>query len=131
QSTAPWTPFRFLAAVLALVVTGRQPQGRAGQRAALTTVAIVMLADSYCFGAVLQHDTFVGGFSKIEFRITPAERRRYADLQALVAMIPPNASVAATENEVPHISTRRDALPLRVKPPTPVDYLLVRRSHIG
>src|SRR5438034_8817312 len=36
--TAHWTPFLFLAAVLALVVTGRQPQGRAGQRAALKTV---------------------------------------------------------------------------------------------
>ncbi|HEY8925323.1 MAG TPA: DUF2079 domain-containing protein [Polyangia bacterium] len=131
QYTAHWTPFLFLAAVLALVVIGREPLGRVGQRAALTTVAIVMLADSYCFGAVLQHETFVGGFSKIEFKITPAERRRYADLKALVAMIPPDASVAATENEVPHISTRRDALPLRVKPPTPVDYLLIRRSHIG
>ncbi len=45
-------------------------------------------------------------------------------------MIPPDASVAATENETPHISTRKNAYPLRVVP-VPVDYILVGRSHIG
>jgi len=131
QYTSHWTPFLFLAAVLALVVMGRQPFGRQTQMAALCTMAVVMLADSYCFGAVLQHRTFVGGFSRIEFKMSDADRRRYADLQALVAMIPPGASVAATEHEAPHISTRLDALPMRIKPPKPVDYLLIGRSHVG
>jgi hypothetical protein len=90
-----------------------------------------MLADTYCFGAVLQHQSFVGGFGRIEFKITPAEERRYAELKELIAMIPPNASVAATENEVPHISARMDATALRETPPKPMDYLLIGRSHVG
>ena len=45
-------------------------------------------------------------------------------------MIPRSASVAATEQETAHISTRKVAYPLRV-PPGPVDFLLVGRSHVG
>ena len=62
--------------------------------------------------------------------MTPAEKQRYADLKQLLAMIPPSASVAATEQETPHISARKIAYTLRW-PPGPVDYLLVGRSHIG
>jgi uncharacterized membrane protein len=130
QYTNHWTPFLFLGAVLALVVIARQVNGGAARLAALVTVVIVLGADSYTFGAIFQRETFVGGFSRIEFKITPAEQRRYADLMELVAMIPPDASVAATENEAPHISTRRNASALR-EPPGPVDYLLIGRSHVG
>lgn len=129
--TNHWVPFVWLASILAMVVIGREHNGRPAQLAALCTLGIVMLADTYCFGAVLQHENFVGGFGRIEFKITAAEQRRYADLKELVAMIPPKASVAATENEVPHISARMDAMALRVTPPHPVDYLLIGRSHVG
>lgn len=131
QYTSHWTPFLFLATVLALVVMGRQAWGRQAQTAALCTLLITIVADSYCFGAVFQQETFVGGFSKIEFKMTPAEKRRYADLKELLALIPKDASVAATENETPHISTRKNAYCLRVAPPTPVDYLLISRSNVG
>jgi uncharacterized membrane protein len=130
QYTNHWTPFLFLAAVLALVAVARQPNGGSARLAALGTLVIVMAADSYTYGAIFQREAFVGGFNRIEFKISPAEQRRYADLQALVAMIPPAASVAATENETPHISTRKNAYPLRVAP-GPVDYLLIGRSHVG
>jgi hypothetical protein len=110
---------------------GRQAWGRQAQMAAVCTLIITIVADSYCFGAVFQQDTFVGGFSKIEFKMTPAEKRRYADLKELLAMIPKDASVAATENETPHISTRKNAYCLRVAPPDPVDYLLISRSNVG
>ncbi|HEY4184275.1 MAG TPA: DUF2079 domain-containing protein, partial [Polyangia bacterium] len=129
QYTNHWTPFLFLATVLALVVIARTMNGSA-QVAALGTVLIVLAADSYTFGAIFQHKVFVGGFSKIEFEMTPAEQRRYADLEDLVAMIPPQASVAATENEAAHISTRKNAYALRIAP-GPVDYLLIGKSHVG
>jgi hypothetical protein len=45
-------------------------------------------------------------------------------------MIPQSASVAATEQECAHISTRKVAYALR-SAPGPVDYLLVGRSHVG
>jgi len=129
--TNHWVPFIWLATVLAMVVIGRQRDGRPAQLAALATLGIVMLADTYCFGAVLQHQSFVGGFGRIEFKITEAEKKRYQDLKELVAMIPKNASVAATENEVPHISARMDAMALRITPPRKMDYLLIGRSHVG
>lgn len=130
QYTNHWTPFLFAASVLALVVIGRQPNGGAARLAALGTMVIVMAADSYTFGAIFQHEVFIGGFNRIEFKISPAEQRRYADLQALIAMIPRDASVSATENEAAHISTRKNAYALRVAP-GPVDYLLIGRSHVG
>lgn len=131
QYTNHWTPYLFLAATLALAVMGRQPNGAVAQRAALAVVAVVMLADSYCFGAVLQHKTFMGGFNHIQFEMSEGDRKRYAELKELVAMIPPSASVAATENETPHISNRMDAYPLRIEPPKHPDYVLINRTHIG
>lgn len=131
QYTNHWTPYLFLAATLALAVMGRQPNGAVAQRAALAVLAVAMLADSYCFGAVLQHKNFVGGFSRIEFEMSAGDRQRYAELKELLAMIPPKASVAATENETPHISSRMDAYPLRIEPPQHPDYVLINRTHIG
>jgi hypothetical protein len=93
-------------------------------------MVVAMLAHSYNFGAFLQQKTFVGGFSHIEFRMSPEERKRYAQLKELLAMIPKKASVAATEQETAHVSTRKTVYPLRW-PPGPVDYLLIGRSHIG
>ncbi len=130
QYTTHWIPYLFLATVLGLIVIARGVDGVAARQAAVLTLAVAMLSHSYSFGAILQQQTFIGGFSKIEFRMTPAEKQRYADLKELLAMIPPSASVAATEQETPHISARKIAYTLRW-PPGPVDYLLVGRSHIG
>jgi len=131
QYTNHWTPYLFLAATLALVAIGRQKDGVATQRAALAVVVVAMLAATYCFGAVLQHKTFVGGFSHIQFEMSDSDHKRYDQLKELLAMIPPSASVAATENETPHISTRKDAYPLRIEPPQHPDYVLINPSHIG
>lgn len=130
QYTTHWIPYLFLASVLALMLLSRQANGIAARRAAVLTMAVAMLAHSYNFGALLQHEMFVGGFSRIEFKMSPADQRRYRDLKEMLAMIPRSASVAATEQETAHISTRTIAYPLR-DPPGPVDYLLIGRSHIG
>jgi hypothetical protein len=92
-------------------------------------MALGSLSHSYVFGAVLQHDTFVGGFSKIEFSMSEEEKFRYARLQRLVAMIPESASVAASENEVPHIAARAFAYTLK-DGPRDADYILVHSHHI-
>lgn len=129
QYTAHWIPYLFLGTVLGLVVIERA-KGPRGQTAAAAVFAVALFCHSYCFGAILQQERFQGGFSTISFRMTPEEKQRYADLSALIAMIPREASVAATENEVPHISTRKIAYTMRQNP-GPVDYLLVNRSHLG
>jgi uncharacterized membrane protein len=129
QYTAHWIPYLFLGTVLGLVVVERV-RGQRGQTAAAAVFAVALFVHSYCFGAILQQERFQGGFSTISFHMTPEEKQRYADLSALIAMIPREASVAATENEVPHISTRKVAYTMRQNP-GPVDYLLVNRSHLG
>jgi uncharacterized membrane protein len=130
QYTTHWIPYLFLATVLALAMMSRQPNGVWARRAALGTMAIAMLAHSFNFGAILQQQSFVGGFSLIQFNMSPEDRKRYAGLKELLAMIPPTASVAATEQETAQVSTRKIIYPLRW-PPGPVDFIFVGRSHIG
>ena len=130
QYTTHWIPYLFLATVLALTMISAETNGIVARRAALMTMAVAMFVHSYNFGAMMQHEAFVGGFSRIEFKMSVADDTRYRELKELLAMIPPNASVAATEQETAHISTRRVAYPLRWAP-GPVDYLLIGRSHIG
>lgn len=130
QYTTHWIPYLFLGTVLALILISRQGNGATARRAAAVTLGVAVLAHSYNFGAFLQHETFIGGFSRIEFKMNEYDRRRYRELKELLAMIPPDASVAATEQETAHVSTRKVVYPLRV-PPGPVDYLLIGRSHVG
>jgi hypothetical protein len=78
---------------------------------------------------VLQHETFVGGFNKIEFHLTEEEKHRYATIQRLAAMIPESASVAATEMEVPHVAARLNVFTLK-DGPVRADYLLINRLHM-
>jgi hypothetical protein len=52
---------------------------------------------------------------------TEAERQKHRDLVALHAMIPPNASVAISEAEMPHVS--RDVI-RTLRDTTDADYLL-------
>jgi uncharacterized membrane protein len=129
QYTTHWIPYLFLSVVVGLVLIERR-SGDLARRAALTSMIVVLACHSFCFGAILQHERFQAGFSTIEFKMTPEEKQRYADLRALIAKIPRGASVAATENEVPHVSARAVIYALR-QPPGPVDYLLVSRAHMG
>jgi uncharacterized membrane protein len=129
QYTTHWIPFLFAGVVLGLVLLERR-SGPHARQAAVATFAIVLGCHSLCFGALLQHEHFVGGFQEIQFKAMPLEKQRYADLRALTALIPASASVAATENELPHVSTRRIVYTFR-QSPGPVDYLLVGRSHLG
>jgi len=71
-------------------------------------------AFSYNFGGIFQHHTFRGGFRKVAFERTDAERQRLDDLYKLIDMIPPTASVAASETEAPHLSSRADVYTIRL-----------------
>jgi uncharacterized membrane protein len=129
QYTAHWVPYLFLGVVVGLAIIQRRGVPHARQ-AAVATFSMALVCHSFCFGAILQHERFQGGFSTISFSMTPEEKQRYADLRELIAKIPPTASVAATEYEVPHISTRKVAYTLRQSPGA-VDYILVNRAHIS
>lgn len=130
QYPAHWIPYLFAAMVLMLGVLSKQMDGAVRRRAALGAVLFGVTVHSYVFGAVLQHDTFVGGFLPVPFKITDAERRTYAQLRSVVAHIPPQASVAATDMEVPHVSNRLSVYTLS-SIHADADYLLVNRNAMS
>lgn len=129
QYTTHWIPYLFLATVLSLSLLHRGEGGRLRQRAAVGTLGLALLSHSYNFGAILQRDSFVGGFGQINFQHTPEQAKRYQDLMSLVRLIPPDASVAATEYVNPHISARKDAYTFRYELPV-VDRILVSSNEI-
>lgn len=128
QYTTTWIPFLFGAAALSLRARARALGVRA-QRASAAALCVGVLCHSYVFGAILQHNTFVGGFSRVFFSLTPAEEKRYQDMSALARRIPPNVSVAATETVIPHVSSRLDAYTLKITA-NKADYLLLYRHHL-
>ena len=119
-------PYLLAGSILMLRLLSQSPRDGAVRRnAALGAMAVTMFFHSYAFGAIFQHNTFIGGFGKVEFKMTPDEEKRYAALRKLVAMIPKDASVAADESDMPHVSARVNAYDLRFAHGD-ADYLLVR-----
>jgi uncharacterized membrane protein len=125
QYTSHWIPYLFGATVLAISAMGRSRSGVVHRRAALTALLVGVVLHSLSFGAILRPTRFVGGFQNIPFRVSEAERARYRDLKKVVAMIPPEASVAATDRENPHSTNRVTAYPFR-SGSGDAEYLLIR-----
>jgi uncharacterized membrane protein len=125
QYTCHSIPYLFAATVLALRVIGKGEGGHVRQKAAVGALALGMTLHSYVFGAVLQHETFVGGFSRIVFEMTPKEKQRFQTMKRLDALIPRTASVAAAENVVPHVAARRDVYTLKDAVAVPAEYVVV------
>jgi uncharacterized membrane protein len=111
QYTSYWTAFLFIGVVLVFERAARV--GPLRQRALAVGVVAAMLACSYLYGAVLQRETARGGFERFRFGTTADDLRRRAELDALVAEIPPGARVSASERLVPHVSGRESAYTLR------------------
>lgn len=127
--TALWIPYLFGAAVVSL---GRLEQrGKGWRAAALTSLGLALLVHSYHYGAILHPNAFRGGFGAIPFRpLSAEERSRYQAMRELVAMIPKEASVAGTEEALPHASSRPVAYPIRMWTGH-ADYLLVATRTLG
>lgn len=113
QYTSNWTPYLFYGAAVVLAEIRRGADGRARFKAAVWALLASALLFSYHHGAILQQENFRGGFRKVIFERTDADRAKYADLMELVRMIPKHASVAATETEAPHVSNREDCFTMR------------------
>lgn len=131
QYTCHAIPYIFAATVLMIRVIGQGPEGALRRRAVLTAIAFGVLCHSYVFGAILQHQTFVGGFTKVEFTMSPEEKARYQTMREMVALIPPEASVAASENEVPHVAARLNAYTIKDGVAPEADYILVNVNQMG
>jgi len=129
QYTTHAIPYLFLAMVLGLHLMKEEPRGRARVAAAVVAVLLAALSQSRTFGGIIQHESFTGGFSKISFSWTPAMKTRYDELRSITALIPPEASVAATEYVNPHISTRAEAYCFRADFGA-VDYIFVSKAEV-
>jgi uncharacterized membrane protein len=121
-------PYVFAASVLGLFFL--KQRGAERFHAALAALAIVSVAAGHQFGAI-GNTSIVGGFSRKEFSISSKERERLRDLRELAEAIPEDASVAATEHEGPHVSTRVDFFSLKFSPGHDPDFLLVGRLMSG
>jgi uncharacterized membrane protein len=118
QYTAYWITHLFIAifANLAWLNRAAIALGRAGAAWKWSWVAAMLAASlitSHQLGAVLQRNTAKGGFGPYHFGTKAEDVKRRADLQVLLAMVPPDAKIVAAENVVPQVSNRPDAYTLR------------------
>jgi uncharacterized membrane protein len=112
QYTAHWTSYVFPATVLGLAAAGGGEAAR--RRPWLVALIASSLLCSYQYGAILQQGTARGGFTRYEFGTRPGDVARQRDLASVLALLPPDAKVVATERLVPQVSGRPDAYTLRI-----------------
>jgi uncharacterized membrane protein len=109
QYSAYLVALMFPAAALAL-----EAFGPVERRAALGALLAGTVLTTVAWGAIPPRSQFVAGFTKVDFGpLTEEERKKAADLAALVARVPPDASLAVSENELPHASNREKCYDLK------------------
>ncbi|MBN1611414.1 MAG: DUF2079 domain-containing protein [Polyangiaceae bacterium] len=131
QYVMHWTPYLFLAAALALGAIAKAPGlGKTHARAALGTMLLASFVLTFNYGAFPRREgSLKGGYFNIEFTYSDAERRRHEDVLALRKLVPPDASVVATENVGPHFSSRLKFYALR-RGSYHADYLVAERDKL-
>ena len=117
QYTPHWTTYLFLALIVNVEWLSQHAEseahGLSQKRAALAAFALCMLLGSHQFGGILQQNTLRAGFDVHGFGSTAEQRADYEAVRALVAKIPKDARVVASEYLVAQISNRRYAYSLR------------------
>jgi len=140
QYTAYWTSFIFLAVVANLRWLDRSERAAAGtpgaadvgrsRRAWKVAMVGATLVTCYQLGPVFQANTSWAGFLPLRVAIAPEDDTRHNDLYELIAEIPDDASVAAAEMLVSHVSSRKNAYTL-MHGHFDADYLLTRSPPSG
>jgi uncharacterized membrane protein len=130
QYTTHWVPFVFATAAMSLFLIREGQHGRVRMTAALGAMVVAVLSHSYNFGAILQRESFTGGFGRVSFELSDTARARYADMKSVANKIPQEASVAATETLNPQISARKEAYVFRYDV-GPVDFIFLSEGEMG
>jgi uncharacterized membrane protein len=105
QYSANFIPYIFPAAALALASMADASPSPGRRPAALGAAVIGTLLCGVFWGAIPPRKSIKGGFVTMAMtRPTDADRTRHKDLLELNALIPKDASVAMSEQEMPHIS---------------------------
>lgn len=121
QYTYLWVAYVVGAAILAV--------NRREARAVVVPLILLALSLDYQKGVLLGGEKILGGFSTKTFELTKSEAKRIEDLRKLIALIPKDASVAVTESEGPHVSSRLVIFSLKYSFGKDPDYLLL--SHLS
>ena len=130
QYTTHWIPFVFATAVMSVFLIRQGDRGSVRTAAVLGALAVTVLSHSYNFGAILQHESFTGGFGRVTFEMSDEARARYEDMLSVARKIPADASVAATEYLNPHVSARKESYVFRYDV-GPVDYIFLSDGEVG
>ena len=135
QYTAYWTTFLFLAVVAnlrwlvraesAAPTPAAAAEVRGSRRAWKVAMAAATLVTCYQLGPVFQPFTSRAGFLPLRVDINGAARLHHDNLYALIAEIPPDATVAAAEMLVAQVSSRKNAYTL-MHGHYDADYILAR-----
>jgi uncharacterized membrane protein len=135
QYTAYWTSFLFLAVVANLRWLDRAARAAPTPAAAAevrnsahawkVAMAAATLVTCYQLGPVFQPYTSRAGFLPLRVDIGGAARLHHDNLLALIAEIPPDASIAASEMLVAQVSSRKNAYTL-MHGHYDADYILAR-----
>jgi hypothetical protein len=114
--TAYWTTFVFLAVVRNLEwVRDHQDRDKSRpSRAWLAAITAALLLASIQYGAILDTRNTRGGFGEYRFGLTAEDHERHREVDSLIARIPDDARVVASEMLVPHVSSRENAYTLRL-----------------
>ncbi|MBK7579900.1 MAG: DUF2079 domain-containing protein [Myxococcales bacterium] len=131
QYVMHWIPYLFLAAPLALAaMTKDGPTGPRRAHAAVVAMAFASLVLSYQYGAFARRPNSVrGGYFQIDFTFSAEERQRYADLKRVIGDVPPQASVVASENVGPHVSSRTHMYAMR-RGLYDAEYIAIARTEL-
>jgi len=130
QYTTHWIPFLFACAAMCLYCIRSGTEGQVRTTAVLGAMLVVMLSHSYNFGAMLQRESFVGGFGRVAFEMSESARERYQDLRSVADKIPVEASVVTTESLNPHVSSRKEAYVFRYDT-GPVDFVFLSDNEMS
>jgi uncharacterized membrane protein len=134
QYTTYWTAQLFPVLLLNLRwMDGRVREGtatKAWRTSWLAAIFVGCLAVTHQYGALLQHNTTIGGFGRYHFGSDDSDFKRRRDLGKIIAMVPPKAKVVATENVVPQLANRPDAYTLRIGI-FDADYIIFRLPTSG
>jgi uncharacterized membrane protein len=127
QYVLHWVAYGFPAAVVALILIHKE-HGRIRQAAAVATMLVGTLAASYNWGLMFQRHSFHAGFGAPDLSpLKPEDWARLSRIRSLIAQIPPDVPIAASEWEHPQISNRLTAYTLRIglgEPPP--EYILFK-----
>ena len=130
QYTVFWAPTAFLMLLMVLDRKFIATDRRGALAANVVAVLLTTLLSSYYYGSVFESPKMKGGFGAISYERTEQDATRLATFRELASQIPPDASVAATSREVPHLSNRKNAYSLLIGY-FDADFILVRRAQVG